>query len=195
MPRTAAVALLALGCLALAACDRGRPPSVQRAPAVEFRAAADELRLPIRIAPDLVIRRAQFGVLESDAEGEDRFRATRELPAEDGTTFGWRIEVETTRESLHWQEHLRLPRPPADWGDVEDDEDIAISKDGRSAAAQGDELVEEGVVDRFYWSLATGDPAGDYELDLAIEGRPIAHFRFRVPTAVREKAILVHWRR
>ena len=57
---------------------------------------------------------------------------------------------------------------------------------------QGDDLVEDGELSRFYWTLAPGDPQGDYELDVAVVGKAVAHFTFRVPAPVHEKAILVH---
>jgi hypothetical protein len=183
------IALFALGTLVTACGERHW--SVHRAARPGARAGATA-RLPLRVAPDLVVRRAEFGLLETDADGEEHFAAASELPAEDGQVFGWVVELDTTRSSVRWQEHLRMPGPARDWGDVESDPDIVLSKDGKSALAQGEELVENGELSRFYWSLASGDPAGPYELDLAIEGRPVAHFVFRVPSTVREKAILVN---
>ncbi len=180
--------LLALASL-LVACAEPHPPGTHQ-PSIAWNPAAAP-RLPMRIGPDLVIKRVQFGILETTAEGDDRFVPATEVPAEDGQVFGWILELETSRESLHWQEYLKLPRPPADWGDAAEDPDVLISKDGKSAVAQGEDLVEDGELSRFYWSLAAGDPAGDYELDLAVEGRPVAHFTFRVPAPVQEKAILV----
>ena len=55
-------------------------------------------------------------------------------------------------------------------------------------------MIEDGELSRFYWSLAPGDPAGDYEMDIAVEGKQVGHFTFRVPQTVREKSILVHHR-
>jgi hypothetical protein len=179
---------LALGALLVSAC--GQNPSAPHKPLVSFHLAATP-RLPLRVGADLVIKRAQFGILMSTPGGEDDFVPTKEIPAEDGQAFGWVVEVDTTRASLHWQEHLRLPGPPADWGDAATDPDIVIAADGRSVVAQGDDLVEDGELSRFYWALAPGDPAGDYEMDIAVEGKPVGHFAFRVPATVREKAILV----
>jgi hypothetical protein len=182
--------LLLATALLVAACAEPHGPATHQ-PSIAWNPAAAP-RLPLRIGPDLVIKRVQFGILESNAEGDDRFVPANEVPAEDGQMFGWIVEVETTRESLHWQEYLKLPRPPADWGDAAEDPDVLISKDGKGAIAQGEDLVEDGELSRFYWSLAAGDPAGDYQLDLAVEGRPVAHFAFRVPAEVQEKAMLVH---
>jgi hypothetical protein len=191
--------LVAAAAPLIAAC--GQNPSAPHQAQVAFRLAATP-RLPLRVGADLVIKRAQFGILETDAAGAENFLATKEVPAEDGQTFGWVVEVDTTRPSLHWQEHLRLPAPPADWGDAASDPDVVISADGRSVVAQGDDLVEDGELSRFYWALAPGDPAGEYEMDIAVEGKQIGHFAFRVPDTVREKSILVrhraragtHWR-
>ena len=185
----ATLPLLLTTALLVGACAEPHAPAAHQ-PAVAWNPAAAP-RLPMRIGPDLVIKRVQFGILETTAEGDERFVPANEVPAEDGQVFGWTVEVETSRESLHWQEYLKLPRPPADWGDAGDDPDVLISKDGKGAVAQGEDLVADGELSRFYWSLAAGDPAGDYQLDLAVEGRPVAHFTFRVPAEVQEKAILV----
>jgi hypothetical protein len=192
-----AFAMRAVACAvavsALAACSR--PPNAtaraEGGPIVEFEHAAATPRMPIRVAPGVVVRRAQFGVLQTDDDGNEKFVPTTTLPAEDGTVFGWVVEVETDRETLHWQERMRLPKAPADWGDALDEPDVVISKDGRSVAAQGDDEVQDGELERFYWTLAPGDPAGEYEMDVAIEGRTVAHFSFRVPATVHEKPMLV----
>jgi len=165
--------------------------SIPHAPILGWQRPAIASHLPLRIAPDLVIKRVRFGLIDIGADGEEHFTATQDLPPDDGQAFGWVLEVETTRPSIRWQEHLRLPHEPADWGDAASDPDVLLSRDGASAMAQGEDLVEDGELSRFYWSLAAGDPSGDYELDLAIEGRPIAHFVFKVPASVKEKAILV----
>jgi len=180
--------LIAIGTL-VAACGE-RHWSVHRAARLGSHHDVGT-HLPLRIASDLVVTRAEFGVLETGPDGEERFAAADQVPAEDGQVFGWVVELETSRDSIRWQEHLRFPGPVSDWGDVESDPDVVLSRDGRSALAKGEELVDGGEMSRFYWSLASGDPAGAYELDLAIEGRPVAHFAFRVPETVREKAILV----
>jgi hypothetical protein len=151
-------------------------------------------QLPLRIAPDLVVRRVRFGVLESEAGGGEHFRPVTELSPQEGVNYGWIVDVETTRPTLHWQERLRLPEREDDWGDALDDPDITLSEDGRSAYSTGSDLVEDGKLQRFYWSLAQGDPAGTYEMDVAIEGYAVAHLEFRVPKAVHEKPILVHHR-
>jgi hypothetical protein len=188
----AVLAAFALGGLALQGCSPAATPTGSAAAKPGFRhAAAQTPKLPARVAPGVVVKRAQFGILKTDADGNETFEPASELPPEDGTTFGWVLEIETDRDTVHWQELLRLPKPPQDWGDAADDPDVIISKDGTTVASQGDDEVVDGEVERFYWTLAPGDPAGDYEMDVAVEGRRVAHFRFRVPAPVQEKAILV----
>lgn len=198
-PAVRAVACVAAVAAAFALTACSRPPAAsaraEGGPIVEFEHAAAAPRMPIRVAPGITVRRAQFGVLQTDDDGNEKFVPMTTLPAEDGTVFGWVIEVDTDRETLHWQERMRLPKAPADWGDALDEPDVAISKDGRSVAAQGEDEVQGGELERFYWTLAPGDPAGDYEMDVAIEGRTVAHFSFRVPATVHEKPMLVRHER
>jgi hypothetical protein len=187
-PSARLLPLIALAAL-LAGCGERRW-SVAHVPTLGWQRAGTP-HLPMRIAPDLVIKRVQFGLVETGADGEEHFTATQDLPPDDGQAFGWVIEFDTTRASVRWQERLRLPREPAEWGDAASDPDVTLSSDGVSAMAQGEDLVEDGEVSRFYWSLAAGDPPGDYEIDLAVEGRPVAHYVFKVAAPVKEKAILV----
>lgn len=187
----------ALSVLLLGACSRHPAAAGPAATGgVDVARAAAEAApvapaLPLVIAPDLTVRAVRFGLLKSDSGTDDDFVATDEIPAVDGQAFGWIVEVTTTRRSLHWQEHLRMPAPPVDWGDAASDPDIEISKDGKSVLAQGEDDVEDGELSRFYWSLATGDPAGDYQLDVAVEGHAVAHIRFHVDGPVREQTFLV----
>jgi hypothetical protein len=185
------IALVATLGFAVAGCTRPPEGAHGAAATAEMRQTADVPRMPVEVAPGVVVKSAEFGVLEVGEDGAERFVRTREVPAVDGTTFGWVLQVQTDRESLRWQEHLKLPKAPADWGDAVDDPDVLISKDGTDVVAQGEDLVEDGELQRFYWTLAPGDPAGDYVLDVVVEGRPVAQFRFRVPLPVQETPMLV----
>ena len=188
--------LLLAGLLLLGACGRAPGKAGENGGnGVIAAAQADQPlpapTLPLVIAPDLTVRAVRFGLLKSDTGSDDDFLATDEIPAVEGQAFGWIVEVATSRRSLHWQEHLRMPEPLADWGDAASDPDLVISKDGKSVIAQGEDDVEDSELSRFYWSLATGDPAGEYQLDVAVEGHPVAHFRFHVAAQVKEQTFLV----
>jgi hypothetical protein len=134
-------------------------------------------------------------MMKTRPNGEDVFVATETLPSQDGVSYGWIAEVETTRSTVRWQERLTLPEPQDDWGDVEDDENVYIAKDGRTALSTADELVDGGEMRHVNWLLGTGDPAGRYVMDVAIEGHPVGHFEFRVDHPVHEKPMLVRYPR
>jgi hypothetical protein len=189
--RVAAPLALAAAVLAASGCaPTTSPGDVPAAPRSAVANAGAPL-LPVRVAPDVVVTQARFGVLEVAEDGRERFVPTDAVPAVDGTTVGWVLEVRTERASLAWTERVQLPAAPADWGDAVDDPDVEIAADGRSVVARGEDAVEGGELRRFYWSLSAGDPAGEYRVDVALEGRPVASFRFRVPATVAERPILV----
>lgn len=181
-----AVGLLLVGC--------GRGLSQPHAPTGEWNRPAP-VTLPLRIAPDLIVRRVRFGLLKTTPSGNEEFIATDRLPAEEGANYGWIADVETTRTSLRWQERLYLPAPEEDWGDAAEDEDVIISQDGRTALSTGDDVVDEGQLRHMYWTLGTVDPTGRYEMDVAIEGHPVAHFEFHLDHPVHEKPMLVRYPR
>jgi hypothetical protein len=179
--------------IVLAGCgDRGL--SHPHAPTSEWNRPAP-VALPLRIAPDLVVKRVRFGLLKTTPSGNEEFIATDVLPAEEGVNYGWIADVETTRPSLRWQERLYLPSPQDDWGDAAEDEDVVISQDGRTALSTGDDVVGAGQVRHVYWLVSTGDPLGRYEMDVAIEGHPVAHFEFHLDHRVHEKPMLVRYPR
>jgi hypothetical protein len=185
--------MLIVATLLLSACgDRG--VSRPHVPTADWNKPGP-IVLPLRIAPDLLVKRVRFGWLKTTPSGNEEFVATDTLPAEEGVNYGWIADVETTRTSLRWQERLTLPQPEADWGDAEDDDDVIISRDGRTALSTAEDVVEAGQVRHMYWLLSSGDPPGRYIMDVAIEGRPVAHLEFHLDHPVHEKAMLVRYPR
>ncbi len=151
--------------------------------------------LPMRIAPDLLVKRVRFGVMKTTPSGNEVFVPSSTLPGEEGVNYGWEAEVETTRSVLRWQERLTAPKPIEDWGDAEDDDDFLISQDGRTALSAGSEMIDGGKVQHLYWILGTGDPPGRYEMEVAIEGHPVGQFVFVLERPVHEKPVLVRYPR
>jgi hypothetical protein len=175
-----------LALTAISACGKDVRPHTS----IAIASTRQSPHLPMRITKDLVVQRAEFGVFDTK-NGALRFTPTHTVPPLDGQAFGWSVDLKTSRTTVHWQEHLQLPAPSENWATSAADPDVYIAKDGKSAVAEGDELVEDGVVSRSYWALATGDPPGEYSMDLAIEGKPVGHFVFRVSERVAEKPMLV----
>jgi hypothetical protein len=168
----------------------GCGPNARPHTSISIGKARRAAHLPMRIAQDLVVQRAEFGVFDTE-NGALRFTATHTIPPLDGQTYGWSVDLKTSRTTVHWQEHLQLPAPSENWASSAADPDVYIAKDGKSAVAQGDELVEDGAISRSYWTLATGDPPGEYSMDLAIEGKSVGHVVFHVNERVAEKPMLV----
>lgn len=153
--------------------------------------AVADPKLPVEIAPGVVVARLAFGIISQDADGREKFVEAREVPATEGQVFGWLAEVRGEPRVVRWEERLTLPAKPASWGDVADDPGVTISADGRTATVRGEDALEEGVLSRFAWALTDGDPAGDYRLELSMGGRLVGRFTFHVAVPVRAGSIVV----
>jgi hypothetical protein len=103
------------------------------------------------------------------------FVAADRVPLAVGETFGWQIEVPDGRPVV-WREELVLPAPPSQWSGAHF---IDISDDGRVATTAGVDVPWDGVIEHA-WSITEGDPPGEYELRLWIDGRLHERFTFVV---------------
>lgn len=101
--------------------------------------------------------------------------ATDHVPLVVGQAFGWRIEVPDGRPVV-WHEELILPEAPAEWSGAQF---VDISDDGRVATTAGVDIPFEGAIEHT-WSITEGDPAGDYELRLWVDGQLQDRFFFHV---------------
>ncbi len=121
--------------------------------------------------PSVRVTSSSFGTWSLD----DAFPSTDRIPLVAGGTFGWRVVVPDGRPVV-WHEELILPEAPAQWsgGGFVD-----ISDDGRIAWTAGVDAPWEGVLEHG-WAITEGDPAGEYELRLWIDGRLHDRFFFRV---------------
>ncbi|MBM4279387.1 MAG: hypothetical protein FJ137_01045 [Deltaproteobacteria bacterium] len=114
---------------------------------------------------------AEFGVWT----GCNDFLATEHVPLAVGQSFGWHIDVPDGRPVV-WHEELVLPEAPASWSGAHF---VEISDDGRVATTAGVDVPWEGSIEHA-WSITEGDPAGEYELRLWIDGRLHERFFFQV---------------
>jgi hypothetical protein len=101
--------------------------------------------------------------------------ATEHVPLSPGQEFGWQIDVPDGRPVV-WHEELILPAAPAEWSGAQF---VDISEDGRVATTAGVDVPFEGSIEHT-WSITEGDPAGDYELRLWVDGQLQARDFFRV---------------
>ena len=103
------------------------------------------------------------------------FDVTDHVKLSTGEAFGWRLEVPDGRPVV-WREELILPSAPAEWSGAYL---IDVSDDGRVATTAGVDVPWDGVIEHA-WSITAGDPPGEYELRLWVDGRLHERFFFHV---------------
>lgn len=117
------------------------------------------------------VAQTEFGVY-----GCHGFAHGDQVPLIHGQTFAWRVWV-PDGGPVSWREELVLPSPPAEWSGANF---IEFRDDGRTAVTAGfDEPLADGIIEHA-WSITDGDPPGDYELRLWIDGSLHQVFRFQV---------------
>ncbi len=120
--------------------------------------------------PSPRVTSSEFGVHECGG-----FSPTTEVQLIPGETFGWRLMV-PDGQPVAWREELVLPERPAQWSGVGF---IDIRDEGRTAVTAGVDVPWEGELSHA-WVVTEGDPPGDYELRLWVDGRLHDVYRFRV---------------
>ena len=124
----------------------------------------------------------QFGIWKPDEDGAMRFTATAEVPNEEDQAYGWRVRVAESEEAVKWIETLTLPEAPESWEGVEDDPNVSISEDGRTATTVGAEIPDGGYLENA-WFVAFDDPPGEYEMSVELSDGRQASFKFRLGEA------------
>lgn len=121
----------------------------------------------------------QFGIWEEDADGAMRFKATAEVPNEEDQAYGWRVRVAESEHAVKWIETVTLPEAPDSWEGVEDDVNVMISDDGRTATTVGIAVPDGGYLGST-WVVSLGDPPGEYEMSVELSDGRQASFTFRL---------------
>jgi hypothetical protein len=134
---------------------------------------------PRTLARGMIIKNARFGIWAPDISGIAQFQVASEVPLKDGVGFGWVVEIETSEHAIETVETLTLPTKPDSWGPTAESGESIISEDGKSATTKREYPIHNGIVENF-WSIAEGDPAGEYALILTYEGEVILEKSFTV---------------
>jgi hypothetical protein len=124
----------------------------------------------------------QFGIWQPDDDGAMRFTATADVPNEEEQAYGWRVRVAESEEAVKWVEAVTLPEAPDSWEGVEDDPNVMISEDGRTATTVGIEVPDGGYIVNT-WAVSLGDPPGDYVMSVELSDGRSASFTFRLGKA------------
>jgi hypothetical protein len=121
----------------------------------------------------------EFGIWTTDAGGQEYFVPVTEVPNVEDQTYGWRVWVGESKEPVKWAESLTMPVAPDSWGGVEEEPNVTISPDGRTATTAGESEPEDGYVSNT-WYVAEGDPLGEYEISVQLTGGRRQTFKFQL---------------
>ena len=124
------------------------------------------------------VKKAEFGILKTGKNGKKTFIPTTKIPLQEGTIYGWRIQLQGYQGKLTWQEVLTLPRPPLSWG-TDNGEHFFLSPDGTKSVIKRTDFVKKGIVDNF-WTVSSGDPVGKHVMEVYSGKRRIATFKFEL---------------
>lgn len=127
---------------------------------------------------NITVNQVKFGVLRNDGNGKVTFIPTNKVILNEGNKYGWRIYLKDYKGAVTWREVLKLPRIPETWG-TDNGEDFSISKDGKEAVTKRIQFAKQGVIENF-WTVAPGDPTGQYIIEVYVDDRRVASFEFEV---------------
>jgi hypothetical protein len=116
-----------------------------------------------------------FSVLSQRADGKWKWEETRIVPLiPSRVSYGYVLRVATS-QTVRITEILTLPAKPQIWPQGPS---VVISKDGRTMTSTREiQPNNEGLIANS-WTVAEGDPSGDYELTILREGKLVATFHF-----------------
>ena len=120
-----------------------------------------------------------FGIITKNDQGDEKFRITDTVPLAEGQAYGWIIKLEPGVRKVNVKEVFELPAKPETWGSGEADMERSISKNGTISTTEKMMVVEDGFIQNF-WSVAAGDPPGDYVIRVYVDDHLLETFRFKV---------------
>ena len=131
------------------------------------------------VGKDLVLLSAEFGLVEQDADGTARIKATDKIPLVAGQAYGWRLKLRTKREVVALREEFRLPVAPKSWNSSIPEAEFRVSPDGRTGVTLADAVLVDGALMNA-WTVVEGDPPGAHVIRLYLEGKLVRTFKFEV---------------
>ncbi len=129
-------------------------------------------------AKQITVINAEFGLKRVDSKGNVTIFQTTRVPLQEGNAYGWRIKLKDYQGEVKWREVLRLPKPPETWG-TDNGEDFSISADGTTSVTRRTQSPPNGVIENF-WTIAPGDPVGNYKIEVYANDRLLSTFEFEL---------------
>jgi len=120
-----------------------------------------------------------FGIIIKGRDGKDEFKVSNTVPLIEGQSYGWIIKRGSGIAKVKLKEVFELPARPETWGPGEASGEQDISEDGRILTSEKEILVEDGHIESF-WSVASGDPLGDYVIRVYVNDVLLKTFHFKV---------------
>ncbi|QLE56744.1 hypothetical protein [Nostoc sp. TCL26-01] len=157
---------------------------------VHAPALADNMKILSQSQPNntqqINVSKAEFGVVNVDAEGKFTFAPTIKVPLEQGNRYGWRIQLQDIKGEVTWREVLRLPKPPETWA-TDNGENFTLSPDGTEAVTKRTQVAKDGVIENF-WTIAPGDPPGKHIIYVYVNDRLVGNFEFELVPKERQQS-------
>jgi hypothetical protein len=128
------------------------------------------------------IVRAEFGLFDSSAPGENFFSPTNTVPRKVGQRYGWIIELRTHERSLLVREEYVLPNKlpvNAPVAGTTTNDALLIANPRRHQVSERRLVPHEGrIVGE--WAIGAGEAPGPRTLAITIEGTDGVQFDYRV---------------
>ena len=98
-----------------------------------------------------------------------------------GKEYGWKMVLKNEVKTITVTETLTLPGAPKTWGpEPVGSRKREISSDLKTCITTDVINPTDGKTFSNYWSIAKGDPIGDYKVDVSINGKHIQTFSFNI---------------
>jgi hypothetical protein len=133
----------------------------------------------LQVAPDLAIQNAHFGLFRTDRDGFYQFTDTRTVPNKEGQQYGWVLRLRTSRETVSFKEEYFLLEP-ADVFAGQEAGEAGLAATILPATTNEDEQAPEGGLIASTWVVESGEPTGQRQIKIFLEGMLVETFTFYV---------------
>jgi hypothetical protein len=139
------------------------------------------------VEDEYVVQSGEFGLLD---KATGKFTRTTVVPLKIGQIYGWRLYIKPDGRAVHWTEEFALPGVPKGWyvkggqpitvgQPDEDSKQQLVLQKGKVCVTEKDATVTNGMIAN-YWAVAKGDPIGQYQMRVSLEGQLAKTFLFQV---------------
>jgi S1-C subfamily serine protease len=127
---------------------------------------------------DVEIVRADFGLFGEIPSGDPAFQASRSVPLKEDQTYGWFMELKTSKPKIKWREEIVFPSPLAILDINGSTAQHSTSEDGLTVTTEQEEVVHDSGLIYHMWGVAAGDPKGHHIVRVYLEDKLVRTFEF-----------------